>query len=92
MIQSFSHPNYLKDLGSNAQSDVYKKSTIDLALRNAFRQTRRFIMQTYDLTEDEMLSIISLAADFGITQVADGNFGVHATISKDVFAATRQPA
>jgi acetamidase/formamidase/AraC-like DNA-binding protein len=92
VIQSFSHPNYLKDLGSNAQSDVYKKSTIDLALRNAFRQTRRFIMQTYDLTEDEVLSIISLAADFGITQVADGNFGVHATISKDVFAATRQPA
>jgi acetamidase/formamidase len=39
-----------------------------------------------------VLSIISLAADFGITQVADGNFGVHATISKDVFAATRQPA
>ncbi|APO77903.1 AraC family transcriptional regulator protein (plasmid) [Rhizobium etli 8C-3] len=85
VIQSFSHPNYLKDLGSNAQSDVYKKSTIDLALRNAFRQTRRFIMQTYDLTEDEVLSIMSLAADFGITQVADGNFGVHATIDKAVF-------
>ncbi|RWQ31672.1 acetamidase/formamidase family protein [Mesorhizobium sp.] len=85
VIQSFSHPNYLRDLGSNAQSDVYKTSTIELALRNAFRQTRRFIMQTYDLTEDEVLSIMSLAADFGITQVADGNFGVHATITKAVF-------
>ncbi len=85
VIQSFSFPNYLRDLGKNAQAEVYQRSTVDLALRSAFRQTRRFLMDTYDLEEDEALALMSLAADFGVTQVADGNFGVHATIRKSVF-------
>jgi acetamidase/formamidase/AraC-like DNA-binding protein len=85
VIQSFSYPNYLRDLGRNAQSDVYARSTVDLALRSAFRQTRRFLMDAYGLSEDEALSLMSLAVDFGITQVADGNLGVHATIEKSLF-------
>ena len=85
VIQSFSHLNYLRDLGRNAQAEVYQKSTVDLALRNAFRQTRRFLMDVYGLNEDEALTIMSLAVDFGVTQVADGNFGVHAVIDKAIF-------
>ena len=49
-------------------------------------------MDVYALTEDEALSLMSLAVDFGITQVADGNLGVHATIDKAVFAARLSPA
>ncbi|WP_417480753.1 acetamidase/formamidase family protein [Maricaulis maris] len=86
VIQSFSHPNYLRDLGRNAQTEVYTKSTVDLSLRNAFRQTRRFLMDTYGLEEDETLALMSGGVDFGITQVADGNLGVHATINKAMFA------
>lgn len=85
VIQSFSFPNYLRDLGRNAQAEVYQRSTVDLALRSAFRQARRFLMDTYDLEEDEALALMSLAVDFGVTQVADGNFGVHATVRKSVF-------
>lgn len=85
VIQSFSYPNYLRDLGRNAQAEVYQKSTVDLALRSAFRQARRFLMDVYGLGEDEALALMSLAADFGITQVADGNFGVHTVIGKSVF-------
>jgi acetamidase/formamidase/AraC-like DNA-binding protein len=85
VIQSFSYPNYLRDLGRNAQSDVYARSTVDLALRSAFRQTRRFLMDAYGLSEDEAFSLMSLAVDFGVTQVADGNLGVHATIDKALF-------
>jgi acetamidase/formamidase/AraC-like DNA-binding protein len=95
VIQSFSYPNYLRELGRNAQSDVYTRSTVDLALRSAFRQARRFLMDAYDLSEDEALSLMSLTVDFGITQVADGNLGVHATIEKSIFAerpATKRPA
>jgi acetamidase/formamidase len=29
---------------------------------------------------------MSVAVDFSVTQVADGNLGVHATIRKDLFA------
>jgi acetamidase/formamidase len=30
--------------------------------------------------------LISVAVDFGVTQVADGNWGVHAIIRKSMFA------
>jgi acetamidase/formamidase/AraC-like DNA-binding protein len=86
VVQSFSYPNYFRELGKNAQSEVYRSSTVDRALRNAFRQTRRFLMDVYGLSEDESLSLMSLAVDFGVTQVADGNFGVHATIDKSIFS------
>jgi acetamidase/formamidase/AraC-like DNA-binding protein len=86
VIQSFSYENYLRDLGRDAQSEVYKRSTVDQALRNTFRQTRRFLMDTYALSEDDAVSLMSVAVDFSVTQVADGNLGVHATIRKDLFA------
>jgi acetamidase/formamidase len=43
-------------------------------------------MNTKGLTEDEAISLMSVAVDFGITQVVDGNWGVHAIIKKNVFA------
>jgi acetamidase/formamidase len=85
VISGFSHPDYLKELGQDAQSEVYKKSSIDLAMRDAFRKVRRFLMIYRGLSEDEAISLISVAVDFGITQVADGNWGVHAVISKSLF-------
>jgi acetamidase/formamidase len=86
VIQSFSYENYLRDLGRDAQSEVYKRSTVDQALRNTFRQTRRFLMDTYGLSEDDAVSLMSVAVDFSVTQVADGNLGVHATIRKELFS------
>lgn len=86
VIQSFSYSNYLRELGASAQSEVYRRSTVDLALRNAFRHTRRFLMDGFGFSEDEALTLMSLAADFGITQVADGNFGAHALIKKALLA------
>ena len=47
---------------------------------------RAFLMNTKGLTEDEAISLISIAVDFGITQVVDGNWGVHAVIKKSIFA------
>ncbi|WP_111431769.1 acetamidase/formamidase family protein [Rhodobacteraceae bacterium DSL-40] len=82
VVQAFSFQNHLRDLGANAQAEVYARSTVDLALRNAFRQTRRFLMDAFGFSEDEAVSLMSVAVDFGVTQVADGNFGVHATIGK----------
>jgi acetamidase/formamidase/AraC-like DNA-binding protein len=85
VLHGFSYPNYLRDLGRYAQSEIYRRSSVDLALRNAFRAARRFLMEHYRLSEDEAVSLMSLAVDFGITQVADGNWGVHAVIRKDLF-------
>lgn len=87
LVHGFSYPNYLADLGPDAQSVIYSKSSVDLALRDAFRKMRHFLMTTKDLTEDEAISLMSIGVDFGITQVVDGNWGVHAIVKKEVFAA-----
>ena len=40
----------------------------------------------YRLTEDEAISLMSIGVDFGVTQVVDGNWGIHAIIKKSLFA------
>jgi len=85
ILHGFSYGNYLRELGRNAQSEIYQRSSVDLALRNAFRATRKFLMEGYHLSEDEALALISLGVDFGVTQVADGNWGVHAIVRKSLF-------
>jgi acetamidase/formamidase/AraC-like DNA-binding protein len=87
VLTGFSHPNYLAEFGAKGQSEVYTKSSLDLAMKDAFRKVRRFLMKTGGLSEDEAITLISAAVDFGVTQVVDGNWGVHAIISKRVFAA-----
>lgn len=89
VLHGFSYANYLKDLGANAQSDIFNKSSVDLALRDAFRKMRHFLMNTQNLTEDEAVSLMSVAVDFGVTQVVDGNWGVHAVVNKEIFAARK---
>ena len=86
MVHGFSFPNYLAELGAKAQSEIYGKSSVDLALRDAFRKMRHFLMTTQGLSEDEAISLMSVAVDFGITQVVDGNWGVHAVVRKSLFA------
>ena len=78
--------NYLAELGAEAQCEIYEKSSIDLALRDAFRKMRHFLMTTKGLSEDEAISLMSVAVDFGVTQVVDGNWGVHAIVKKSLFA------
>ncbi len=87
VLHGFSFPNYLAELGANAQSEIYEKSSVDLAMRDAFRKMRHFLMTTQGLSEDEAISLMSVAVDFGVTQVVDGNWGVHAVIRKSLFAA-----
>jgi acetamidase/formamidase/AraC-like DNA-binding protein len=85
VIQGFSFPDYLTDLGEAAPSEIYRRSSLDAAMRDAFRKARRFLITARGLTEDEAISLLSIAVDFGVTQVVDGNWGVHATIPKALF-------
>ena len=82
MLTGFSHPNYLAEFGAKGQSEVYAKSSLDLAMKDAFRKMRRFLMNIKGLSEDEAIALMSAAVDFGVTQVVDGNWGVHAILSK----------
>jgi acetamidase/formamidase len=85
VLTGFSHPNYLADFGAKGQSEVYATSSLDLAMKDAFRKMRRFLMNIKGLTEDEAIALMSAAVDFGVTQVVDGNWGVHAILSKRLF-------
>jgi len=86
VVHGFSYANYLKALGKKAQSEIYSKSSVDSAMRDAFRKMRHFLMTVKGLSEDEAISLMSVAADFGITQVVDGNWGVHGIMEKRVFS------
>lgn len=87
IVHGFSSANYLKEFGDSddAAAEMFKKSSLDSAMTDAFNKTRRFFMDTRNLSEDEAISLISVSVDFGITQVVDGNWGVHAIIKKSIF-------
>ncbi len=85
IVHGFSFANYLAELGNKAQSEIFAKSSLDRAMRDAFRKMRHFLMTTKHLSEDEAISLMSVAVDFGVTQVVDGNWGVHAILKKGIF-------
>jgi acetamidase/formamidase len=84
-VYGFTFPNYLAELGPDAQTEVANHASLDRAMRDAFRKLRRFLMTVHKLSEDEAISLMSVAADFGVTQVVDANWGVHGSIRKEVF-------
>ena len=45
-------------------------------------------MGEYGLTEAEANTIITQAVDFGMTQLVDGNWGVHGIVPKSVFPSS----
>lgn len=85
VIHGFSYANYLEELGENAQEEIFNQSSIDKAMKDAALKTKTFLMKGMDLTEDEAYSLMSVSTDFGITQVVDGNWGVHAVVGKKMF-------
>jgi acetamidase/formamidase len=84
-VYGFTFANYLAALGEGAQTDIVNHSSLDKAMRDAFRKLRRFLMIVHKLSEDEAIALMSVAADFGVTQVVDANWGVHGSIRKNVF-------
>jgi|GEM_PF-4789808 len=45
-------------------------------------------MTSQKLTEDEAISLNSIAVDFGGTQVVDGNWSLRALVEKALFAGS----
>lgn len=91
IVHGFSYPNHLAEFGKYGQGEIYQKSSLTTAMRDAFRKMRRFLMVTKGLTEDEAIALISVAVDFSVTQVVDGNLGVHAVLRKALFPDDRLP-
>lgn len=86
IVQGFSQPDYFAGPGGGAPGEVDKRALLDQAMADAFRKARRLLMTAHGLSEDEAISLLSVAVDFGVTQVVDGNWGVHAIIPKSIFS------
>ena len=84
IIHGFTETDYLETYKDNPGA-IYDNSDINKAMKNAFSQTRDFIMAEYDLTEYEAWTIITTGVDFATTQLVDGNWGVHAVVPKALF-------
>ena len=55
------------------------------ATRIAVREAIEFLVSEKGLSRDEAYMLASVAVDFNITQLVDGNKGVHAMIPKSLF-------
>lgn len=85
VVHGFSYANHLEELGEDAQKEIFDKSSLDKAMKDAAHKTKAFLIRGMELTEDEAYSLMSVTTDFGVTQVVDGNWGVHAIIDKKLF-------
>jgi len=57
------------------------------ATEHALRDMISFLMEEKHLTRDEAYMLSSVAVDLDITQLVDGNVGVHAMCPKNIFTA-----
>jgi len=60
---------------------------LDEAVKIALRDAIRFISRTHGLTPDGAYALASLAVDLRVTQIVDGNKGIHAMIPKAIFTS-----
>ena len=79
VVHGFSFQNYMTEFEN--PGDVFANSNLDGAMANAYRNSLRLLINK-GFTEDQAITILSTACDFAITQVVDGNWGVHCTIPK----------
>lgn len=77
IVHGFTETNYLETYASNP-GDIYSNSSIDKAMKNCYTQTRKFVMARWGLSEIEATTVITQGIDFAMTQLVDGNWGVHA--------------
>ncbi|BDA46691.1 probable formamidase C869.04 [Coccomyxa sp. Obi] len=84
VVHGFTYNDYLKELDMPFK-DIYSKSSLDRAFTVAYNNTRDFIMNAFDLTEDQAITAITVGMDFGVDQVVDGNWGIHCIVPKWMF-------
>lgn len=90
VITGYAVPDYLSELADNPSSIFSEGASVDSALADAFKKTRTFMMDYFEVTEEESIVIMATSVEFGITQIVDGNWGVHAIIPKWVFDGSEE--
>mmetsp|Transcript_11343 Transcript_11343/g.27330 ORF Transcript_11343/g.27330 Transcript_11343/m.27330 type:complete len:288 (+) Transcript_11343:1834-2697(+) len=79
VVHGFAYTNYLDEL-EDASTIFAEGASIDDAMADAYVKTRNWLMDAWDLIEEETIAIMTTSVDFSVTQVVDGNWGCHASI------------
>jgi len=58
---------------------------LNVAMRNASADMLTFLTEHQQLSRNDSYSLMSVAADFAVTQVVDGSQGIHVRIARDIF-------
>lgn len=58
---------------------------LNVAMRSAALEMLRLLTEVKGLSRDDAYSLMSVAADFTVTQVVDGRQGIHARIPRGIF-------
>lgn len=63
---------------------------LNLAMRDASTKMLSLLSDQVGLSKNDAYSLMSVAADFGVTQVVDGTQGCHVRIPRDIFPKLRE--
>ena len=58
---------------------------LDVAMKNAAKDMLQLLVDKHDLSRDDAYSLMSVSADFAVTQVVDGRQGVHCKMPRGIF-------
>lgn len=58
---------------------------LDMAMKNAAKDMLQLLVDKHGLSRDDAYSLMSVSADFAITQVVDGRQGVHCKMPRGIF-------
>jgi formamidase len=64
---------------------------LDIATKNASRDMLLLLTEQQGLSRDDAYSLMSVAADFSVTQVVDGRQGIHCKIPRSIFPPKKKP-
>ena len=82
--RDFSFPSPLLRTADSFMTHGFDED-LNQAMRNASLEMLRLLTDHHGLSKDDAYSLMSVAADFAVTQVVDGRQGVHARICHAVF-------
>ena len=64
-------------------------TSLVVATKTAIREMVKFLQETKGITQTQAYQAASMAADLRITQLVDGNVGVHMMIAKSYLGTPR---
>ena len=89
VVHGFAYTNYLDEL-EDASSIFAEGASIDAAMEDCFIKTRNWLIDAWELIEEEAIALMTTSVDFSVTQVVDGKWKLVSVVQnvKELFQFT----